>query len=638
MAIEAVPIQVPQTHGYHDGTLSQEVLMSLCRNMSLARSLPTRRPGYAVRRQQGTTEEYTERIPCDEIDGTLRACFLLWDVLYVDKATPSSLETLAVDPWAAVANALPSWAYAYARTVLVNGLDFRILMASGGDPTSREELPDPGNPTLTTPAGGSMTAGTWYVRIRWYDEATETWSGPDNRVTTAQTAAPAVGNLSIDVDISAISGGIPTRATHWQIQLVMTTDAPSGYEIHYTPGDTTGKIPVGTTSVTLTTDPSSGDRFPFQTTDAAVVYRHANPPLAHFVCFHRGRWFYGANNQQWIVWSDVGNPEHFYHDTTDPSAGLNSAEGDGIGNSMSGALTGIFSNQFQSFFAQRGDIHVGTGSWAEVYDETGVFVQRNAFIEPLAANGAGAVSSKWVGVDQEVFFISPRGPSVISNGKVEVLASDAIRALWNSRDRAVEHRFHVTYDPDGDLVLFSLATQSTEAKPDLVLAWSRAKKLWCPPWTLRTSSLGLMRFQTDGGTDRGLRAMAGSWSGGQLELGVSDGDGWEGDDADAAGFQPASVTTTSITKTAAGWTVNEFASFSIVIVDPDGKWYYRQVLSNTSDTITWTEPIADIANNHYVFIGGIPEVWHTVLADAKEIELRGVKLVLDDQPSRVGAS
>lgn len=635
--LQPIPVMVPQGKGYHDGVLSPEVLMVLCRNMDLSRDLPTRRKGYSVFRSQGTAVEYTERIPCDELDGTQRAVFTIGDVVYVDKATPSSLETLNVDPWGADGKSLPSWAYAYGRTVLVNGTDFRIYKSGGGDPVAYQTMGDAGTPTLSNPSGGSMTVGTWYVRIRYYDSATGTYSGPSQRLATAASQATSAPNASVGVDISALSP--PGRATHWQIQLAMTTDTPSGYEIHYTPGDSTGHIPIGTTSATITTDPASNTRFPFLTTASLTAYRHNTPPSADFVCFHRGRWFYGSKTEQWVVWSDIGNPEHFYHDTVDENAGFNSALSDGIGNSLSGPLTGIFSNQLNIFFAQRGDIHMGSGSWKEVFDEDGVFVQRNAVIEPLAANGVGAVSCKWIGVDQEVYFLSPRGPAVIQQGQVRVLAPDAIRTHWTGRDRLVDHRGHVSYDPDSDLVLFSLITQSGQKKPDMILAWSRSKQTWCPPWNLRHSSLGLMRFQGAAGTsDRGLRCIAGSWSGGQLELGVSDGDGWDGASAAAAGTLPDSVSTTTATFNSAPFTADTLRSYSAVIVNPDGGWYYRQIRTNTTTTITWNEAISAMANNHYVFIGGIPEVWHTALVHTSELELRGAKLVLDDQPSRIGAA
>lgn len=628
-----VAIPAPQQVGFLGDATAPGAFLRESRNFVLAGGFPARRPGYLVRRSQVSPGTYTERIPCNDLDGTQHAAVLLGAGLYRDGGSLTLLETLSVDPWAADINPLPSWVYAYGRTVLVNGTDFRVLIPEAGALMSKAPLPDPANPTLAVVAGGSMTTGTWFVRIRWYDGITGTFSGPNARTGTAGSVSLTSGNQSISVTRPAA----PARATHWQIQLARTTDTPAGYEITYEPA-TSGFIPISTTAVTLTVNPASGARFQFRNDGALIVYRHSNPPPAHFVCFHRGRWFYASQEDTWLIFSDVGNPEHFFHDVDEPHAGFNSVQGDGIGHSVSGPCTGLFSNQYQLFYAQRGDIQVGEGSWAEVFSDAGLLIQRNARIAPLVSNGAGAVSGRWAAVDQEIYFVSPRGPSRIVDGRVEALLPRNLRPLWRARAWEVDHRIHVAYEPEQDLVLFSLISQSTGLKrPDFILAWSREVGAWCPPWTLRHAAMSLQYLQNQDGSKRGLRVVVGSWSGQQLELGAVDGDGWDGSSSDADGFLPSAVTSTSATKAGASWTPDQFAGFGVVLVSPQGDWVYRQVSSNTATTLSWEEAVPGFSTTWTVYLGGIPGVWHTAIADANDVVLRGVKLVLDDQPSRRGA-
>jgi len=635
--MENIPILAPQRGGYLGDALTPEAFLSESRNFSLASDVPVRRRGYAVRRSDVTAASFLERIPVDEVDGTPHAAYLLADELYEDKASPALLDTLTVDPYDGVDAEMPSWVYAYARTVLVNGTDWRLLIWDGSSAlTALEPLTDPSNPNLGVSGGGSIPDGTWYVRVRWYDSLTGTYSGPNARTASAGSVVTGSGNNTIDVDQPTSP---PSRATHWQIQLSSSIDTPSAFEIT-AETHASGLIPIATATVALTLSPTAGTHFDYRTDGAQVIYRHANPPSgASFVAFHRGRWFYASRSARWLVWSDIGSPEHFYSSPTDPTSGFNTADGDGIGSSLSGACTGLFSNQQVLYFAQRGDIQVCEGSWDEVFAEDGTFISRNGRISPLSTNGIGAVSGSSIVVDQDVYFVSPRGPAVISGGSAAALRPEAIRTLWGRRDRAYDHRSRVSYDPDTDAVVFSLVTQQSpvEGMPELLLAWQRNRQAWCPPWTICTSGLSLVRFVTDAGDDRGMRLIAGSWYGQQLELGVSDGDGWDGSDADAEPWTPDSVTSTSATQTAAGWAADEFAGYGVVLVAPNGTWYPRQIKSNTTDTLTWEGAISSIQTNHYVFLGGIAGVWHTAILDAGEVVLRGVNLVLDDQPSRRGA-
>ena len=632
MVQQVVP---PPVAGFKGDGLSREHFLLLSRNFALDREVPVSRRGYSIRRSQPTgTLVYTERIPVDNGAGSMYAAIVRGSAVYEDLITPSVLGSLSENPYGAADNAIPRWEHAYGRTVLVNGTDFRILIEDGGSLAFLDALPDPVNPVLGAVAGGSLTQGNpWYVRIRWYDSKTGTFSGPSQRLVTAASITLSGGNQSIGVTRPAP----PSRATHWQVQLVFLTDTPSGYEISFDVG-TAGFIPVATTNVTVTLAPASGTRFEFRTDAAQTLYRHSNPPPAHFVVFWKGRWFYAARDDIWLVWTDVGNPEHFYHDTTDPTQGFNTALGDGIGDSISGPCTGLFCNQLNLYHATLGEINMAEGSWEEVFDENGVFTGRRARISPLTRNGLGAVSAAYAVVDQEIYFVSPRGPALISGGSVGSLDPPAMRNLWTARDRRFDHRLKVAYDPEADTVLFSLVTQQTPATggADLLLPWHRPKRVWCPPWTLQTTGMTLCRFDTDAGVKRGLRLILGSWHGQQLEYGVGDGDGWDGSHTDAAGLTPSSATAVSATVSGKAWTGNEHAGKSLILVDPQGNWHPRQIHTNSTDALEWLGSVTGLATTWTLYIGGIPAQWHFCEYGPVEFKVTKVAVPLDDQPSRRG--
>jgi hypothetical protein len=630
------------THGFDGDHTNPQFMLSASRNFSLERSVPVSRRGYAVRRHVNPSSSvgYLERVLVDAMDAVHGAAYVRGASLYREVDPPNDpvlLETLSVDPYGATDNPIPQWVHAYGRTVLVNGTDFRVLIQSGGSVLSRPPLEDPAAPALSATAGGSMTPATWYVRVRWFDSVTGTFSGPSQRVAAAASVTLGGGNLSIQVTRPTA----PSRATHWQIQLASGTDTPAGYEITYQPASF-GLIPVGTSTVTLTQNPASGTRFQFRTDGAQVTYRHSNPPPAHFVTFFRGRWFYASRAAGWLVWTDVGNPEHFFHNTDDPNQGFNTAQGDGVGNSIGGPCTGLFANQFILLYATRTDIHMGEGSWQEVFDDAGVFVGRRARISPLTQGGLGAVSPASVVVDQDVFFVSARGPAVISGGRAYPLALGAVRSVWACVDRRFLHRSKVVYDPDTDTVLFTLVTQQSPVTgaPNLVLAWQREKEVWCPPWTLHTTGGALQRIRLPAGVERGARAVFGSWHGQSIEFGLGDGDGWDGSNPDAAARSPSSATTTSVTFSGETWTTDEHRGKSLVLVDASGNWHYRQVSGNTADTLSWQGAVAGVDSTWKTYLGGIPAVWHFAVLDAEggeELVARSVRLPLDDQPSRRGA-
>lgn len=618
--------------GYRGDALSPEVFLGLSRNFSLERDMPVGRKGYSVRRNSATAAVFLERIPVDGGDGSFMGAFLLGNSIYKDGGTPTLVDTITTGAYSS--GPPPQWAYAYGRAVLVDGTSFRVLIKDGSTLLSRSPLPDPGAPVLAPVAGGSLsqTNPPWYVRIRWYDSKTGTFSGPSQRLATAASITLSGGNNSIQVTRPSA----PARADFWQVQLVKTTDTPSGYEISYDVGIGGGLIAIATTAVTITVAPASGTRFEFRADAASILYRHSNPPAAHFVAFWKGRWFYASAVARWLVWTDVGSPEAFYHDTANPEAGFNTALGDGVGNSISGPCTGLFSNQSVLYYATLGEINTAEGTWEEVFDNQGVYVGRRARITPLTQNGLGAVSASFVAVDQEVYFLSSRGPAVISSGFAGPLETLAVRNIWETRSRQYDNRGRIGYDPESDTVLFSVLTQQSPLAgyPDLVLPWQRSRKTWCPPWTLFTTGMTLARFQTDAGVERGLRLILGSWYGQQLEFGIGHGDGWDGSDGDAAERLPSSVTTNSVTFSGETWASNEHAGKSLVLVSPEGNWTVRQVANNTATTLGFDGAVTGLATTWSTYLGGIPYIWHFAQVAPGEMVVRKVAIPLDDQPSR----
>lgn len=632
----------PPSEGYDGDSFGPGTFLSGSRNFSLERSLPVTRRGYVIRRVVAnvSTVGYLERFPVDSMDAVHGAAYMRGAILYRDAVTPFSLDNLTVDPYGATGNAIPQWAHAYGRTVLVNGNDFRVLIRSGGVVVSKSPMADPGVPTLAAVGGGSMTQGVaWYVRVRWYDSSTGTFSGPSERTTAPATATITLGGGNSSIQVTQPTP--PSRATHWQVQMVQTTDTPSGYQIN-TEGYSSGLIGIGTTSVTFTVNPTSGTRFEFRDDGANVYYRHSNPPDAHFVVFFRGRWFYASAAAGWLVWTDVGNPEHFFHDTDDPNFGFGTSLGDGVGNSIGGPCTALFSNQFALFYATRTDIHMGEGSWQEVFNEDGTFAGRRARISPLTQGGLGASCASSAVVDQDIYFLSALGPALISGGRAYALRPASIRNVWAGADRRHLNRTKVVYDPDTDTVMFSLVTQQSPSAgaPDMILPWQRSREVWAPPWNLLTSGGALQRVVLDDGTERGARAVFGTWHGQAIEFGVGDGDGWDGSHADAAERTPTSVTTTSATFSGETWALDEHQGKSVVLVDPEGNWHYRQVSTNNSTVLNWVGAVSGFATTWKVVLGGIPAIWHFGAMDAdsgQELAVRSIRIPLDDQPSRRGA-
>lgn len=627
----------PPQYGFHDELPHPEALLRASRNMVVGDGLSYRRPGYVLRRQMTVPGSATwlERIPLDEADGTLHALLHFDDDIVTDADSPSTVESAVYDPYGATANALPQWVHINGRTIWVGGGKMRCLIPNGSTAKSKDRMADAGTPILASDdIGNSLTAATYYVRVREYDSETGTYSGPSQRTGTAATQTVASGER-LQVDITAQN----SRSTQWQIEIA-TTDSPDSYEIVYDPvdssdlpiGDSLGRIGIGTTTAYIIADPASGAQFEYRTIGAQTLYRHASPPDADFVAHYRGRVFYAARDALWLGWSEADNPEHTYQDPTDGLQGFNNLSGESLIDSVIAPCSGLAANEDVLLFFTTAGIVACEGTWA-VLDE-----RRDARTRPLTQGSIGGLEGKYCVVDQEIYFRSQEGPKVYSGGVIpNALDSIAIRREWACRDQLYDHRGGCYYLPQLDIVLFSYVSMNAPITgvPDKCLAWHRGSRRWCPPWDLIHTSMTLHRLTPDGGNTRGVRLMMSLPYGGVAELGLSNGDGWDGSDDDAE-LESTSDTSTSADVSGKSWTTNEFVNYSLVLVDATtGQLHYRLISSNDGDTLNWSGAAADAGGGWVLAIGGIPCVRMRCLGPSpEELALRQVVAVHDDQLSR----
>ncbi len=643
MGTKSIPADLPApTQGYRDGALSLVALLKASRNLIVSEELYHTRPGCLIRRQIGppVAKTYLERIPVDQSDGTLRAILHYAVDLVTDADSPSNLETSVYDPYAADANYPPSWVQMYGRTVWVaNGAEFRILIHDGSSYLVRNAMGDPGDPTPTLDGSGhSVTVGAWFVRIREWDSKTNTYSAPNSRTATVSSVTVTGSGERIRVAFTATN----PRADKWQVQLARATDSPGTYEIHYAPlnaasagiGDSVGRIPVGTVDAYFEADPVSGTRFEYRTIGAQTLYRHTNPPPAHFVTEYRQRAFFAAADARWLVWSEVGNPEYFYHNTTDPELGFNTADGEAVISGVVSPCTGLAANESALLYFTRAGVVIGEGTW-ELVGEL-----RRAQLTPLAQNGVGAISQSTAAKDQMVFFAGEDGLSVYAGGVPDLIDHRAVQHFWRSRDRDFDHRILVNYEPHWGVVVMAFVSNDAPIAgvPDVALAFNIRKRLWCPPWDFPCTAMTLHRLTTDGGVKRGTRLLVAHPYGTIGEWGVSWGDGVDASDTDTDETAETSSTTTSVTKTGAGWTVNEWAGRSLALFDATtGKVVYRHIKSNTADTINWDTAVSHSGGGWIFAIGGYFHGVHRAgLWAGGEVSIRRVNAQLDDQLSRRG--
>jgi hypothetical protein len=637
MAHEFMRLLYPS--GYRSSAIGPDFFLQLSRNFTIAPDIPVRRPGYEIRRKINANPAlltYTERIPADNIAGTLYVAVWDKDTIFEDEQDGTAMisrKTGLVDPYGGNTNRLPSWVHMFGRTIFCNGTDFGVIIHDGSNVVVRDSLADPGTPTVAV-QGAGLSDGNWSVQIRWYDDKTKTYSGPSQRDGSPTPVTTSSQGLRVTQSTP------PSRATHWQVQLTMTATPTAGdYEITYEPGDSVGLIPIATTYVDLTQDPASGVPFEWRTDGTTIRQRHSNPPAASLVTEFRGRAFYATHAERWLVWSDSTNPEHFYHDTTDANLGYNTYQGDGVSSGITGPCTGLSSNEHVLLYFMENAIVVGEGSWTANFNSNTEFIGRNARLTPLTKNTTGASCPSMAAKDQELYFIGQDGFKMFTGSGVTDLDTEAMQHVWDNRDPTFDHRNKVAYVPSTKMVLFALTmlTGAVDA-PTVVCAWHTEKKRWCPPWDLHVASMTLHRLTTDAGVNRGAQLLIGLSVGAIVELGFGDGDGWTSNDSDQDDLTGTSGTgTTSMTVSGKSWAANIHWGRSVVITNPTtGEEHYRVCSANTPTVVSWLGAVTGCTTGWYMNLAGIPAGVDLALLDpdALELVLQALVLTLDDQISR----
>lgn len=648
-----VPLAFGKDGGYRGTAYSNRHFLRRSANVSVHPDVPRTRKGFSQRRAiSSSTADYMERIPIDEQDGSF-AAVLYWKAnFYTDAASPSALtgdgHGAVTEAYGAATAPIPSWVYMLGRAVFVNGVDadFRVLMIdAGGAARAKPPIGDPPDPTLSAITGtDNIKDTTWFVRIRERDTDTDTRSGPNARTSSAPSQVLASGEV-LRVEPAAFD----TRVDKWQIQLA-ELDAPESYRVvtevynAATGGskvaDANGWIDASETDVYVRAVPASGaSRFEFRSVRGVSVYRHSNPPTgAAFVTQFRNRAFYAADDETWLVFSEPGNPEHFYTDPDSPHAGFNTFRGESLVDTIASPCKGLAATRDHLLFFRERGITVFGGSFVleEASDGSSTFAGRDVWSDQVEENSLGAICSSFVNKDQFVFFVSPEGPSVYLDGQAEVLDAEAVRADWECRDPVYDHRAKVGYDPDTDEVLFSFVSKNARVTgvPDVTLAYHLGKKQFSAPYDLDVTSWTLHRDQDDAGNEKGSRLFFGGPYGVLNEYGVGFGDGEDGSDADAADLNSTSETTTSATVSGKSWTTDEWKGFGLVLTDrTTGRRYYRTIKSNTGDTLNWDGAVSDSGGGWKLNIGGIRTQLHLLVPSQKTRILRLLRALLQDQIS-----
>lgn len=629
--------------GYRASSFSLSHLLRRSRNLSLHTDVPRRRAGYRIVRSVSGASGYHKRLPVNRINGTQQAAIQIGTTIYEDGAPPTSRYTGLTDPYGATDRRVHKNVYFRGKQILVGGSDAdnRVLVFDGSQLYVRAPWDDADTPTVAANgSGSSLTVQTWYVRIREYDEKTNSYSGPSQRTATAVSVTPTSGQR-IQVDFSAAN----TRATHWQIEIA-SADLPGSYQIVYDPRDGTGsalgtadsvgRIEVGTTTAYIYADPASGDAFPYRQVRGVSVYRHGKIPTgAAYIAQFNGKIFYAPHDDTWLVWSESGDPEAFYHDPSDPSAGFNTMDGEGLIDTVASPCRGLAATETALFYFTELSVIVWSGSFylAVGTDGTADYRGRDARSDILAQGSSGLVGSAVRVVDQDVYLFTQDGPGVISGGGLLALDPEAVRADWECRDRAHETRYHIGYSPRHRLLLFAFVSKDAPISgvPDKVLAWHVEKGQWCPPWDLLATSFTL-DISESGSDPDGLRLYMGGPYGQMLEYGYGDGDGEDGSDADAADLESTSATSTTATVSGKSWTADEWKGCSVVLTDrTTGRRYYRVISTNTTDTLTWEGSATDSGGGWLINIGGIPGTFHTLIARiGKALSLVSLRVWLHD--------
>lgn len=629
------PIDIPVPFGrgaeggYRGSLPSRAHLLRRSRNMAVDGDLPRRRRGYRIIDNPDTSlsEGYVRRIIADRRDGTLKVGYQVGPKIF-EEGSGTAVHSGLTDPYALDGNKIPQWIYSKGVYVQVAGAasDIVIIAHDGSSLVVKNIMDHAGQPTVgVSGSGHTISAGTWYIRIRGYDEDTGTYSGPSDILATAVSVSVTGTGEKIQVTPASL----PTRWSHWQVQLAMTTDTPAQYNIHRSAVDSgsspitgltaDGLIPRAATTAFFEVEDASGSRFPYRGVEGVTLYQHAKLPtdIAHATMF-QGRAFYASAEDDYLIFSEVGNVEHGYWDPDDPRQGFNTVDGESLVDTALSPCTALAATQDQILFFMRTGIVVGEGSFALDLNESTALVRgRDARFRVLQENNLGAVCPDVLSQDNFLYFWSTEGPAMYVAGSARALDADAIRPDWECRDPVFEHRYHIGYLPRARSVLFSYVTKDTpvSGQPNVILPWSRDKSQWAPPWDMMTTSMVLHRLEVSS-VAQGVHLLAGVPQGAAIaQLGYGDGDGKTGSETDTEDLLSTSDTSTTVTVSGKAWSTNEWRGCSIILTDRTTGWrYYRVVKSNTADTITWDGSLDDSGAGWIVNLGGIRGMVHMMVA------------------------
>jgi hypothetical protein len=617
---------------YSDDTPFPGVLGARSRNISLQDGLPRTRPGYSIYNEivKEDATKYTEYIPLSDTAGSPVYAIVKGNEIFDSAGT--LLATMTQNPYN---SGIPLSVIRDNNTTIVgDGANYYTLGVSGGLAVVKDAMVEPSPCASAVIAGGALTSQLWFIRIRWYDSDTGTYSGPNEMqgITSIQQTTTA-GNQTITLDITALVP--PTRATHWEIQMA-SIDTPSDYEVILAAGEVSTRIPVATLTATLDADPAAGFNFQFRTNGAVTQYRYGYPPVGYtFAEMWRGRMFASAYDGTWLAWSEADNIEHWYGDATDPPSGVfNVTNGEGTITDNTGPCTGLAATEQNLLFFMAGAICIAEGTWEERFNNAGTFIGRQARLSGLSMGNTGNVAPRPCTVDTEIYFAAQDGPKVFSNNRIVDLSSANISTDWQAvMETATMPYIHIGYSPDTRQVLYlvSMAGEYTST-PTRVFAYQRDQGAWCPPWDLAATSLTLHRLQ--GSVPRGNTLLFGTVTGQIMQFNNGTADGDEDTNAGFTPYTPDTALAATSQKIGAGWTVNEFMGMSAVLEYTNGDYERVIINSNTTDTLSWVGGVT--VGYTTVHIGGIAA--RLVLQDTVEFQesvIRGFTAVIDDLPERL---
>jgi len=536
----------------------------------------------------------------------------------------------------------PAVQNAHGRLVYHDTGDARIILNSGGTLVSRVPFTEPTTGyTVTMGAagsGGSWSLVTHYIRIRYYDSLTGTYTAPDNRLTSCPVAhqfLPVVGTEDVTVDISLL---VPaTRADYWDVAIA-TGDSPDQYVT------ATGLIPIGTTSTVLTSIPTTTDTYPYLNVGGALVWRHSNWSVsgATISTIHLGRHFLADPTDTYVIFSEPDNPEHVYYDNTDPGNGPASFQGEGMLSSISSPIVALGATEHGVFVFCHDQVNVGEGTF--VMDADGL--QRDVRFRSITRGNIGAISPMTATVDNSIFFHSAVGPAVVSGGAVEPIDAGAVRREYSTRDRSLDLFAHVAYDSEERAVLFGIASADNPGYPDKVIPYSLSRRGYCGSHThFHTSLTGL--YYAFNSTIYGNAVISGLPYGAMGRFGWASGDGIDASDditecLDVTGKGVSSDRIYIDTKSFA-WPSNGYRGINCVLVNPeDGEYYEYHVIANKTDAtygdyvqIHTTVP-GDAITGWCVYLGGVVRQVHVALPSPDTVNIDNLVVVMDDLPARYG--